>query len=481
MKELKPAIKAMRERIGELALTAKQAGLPVIILLEGWGASGKGEIAGKIIAEIDPRFYKVYSVEAPAADDLRYPFIRRYWKMIPEHGKMAVLVRSWYREINIAAVEDNLNKRELDERTAEILEFERMLCDDGYLILKFFLRISKEEQEKRFRKLEQDEATSWRVTDADRYRHKHYDEYRSAFDVMLETTNTTEAPWYDVDATDIDAATLVVCSNIAARMERALGQLKEPERVQDEVRTSPDIIPLPIKKLCEVDTSPVYPEDLYHKRLDELQDELFELQNRLYRINKPAIVIYEGWDAAGKGGNIKRLTRGLDPRGYEVIPVSAPTQPEQNSHFLWRFWMRIPRKGHIAIFDRSWYGRVLVERVEGLCTETQWKRAYDEINRFERSLAACGMVIVKFWLHIDSETQLERFIERQNTPGKQWKITDEDWRNREKWGEYEICVNEMLARTNTEYAPWIIIGSNDKKYARIAALEAVIAQIKKHI
>ena len=201
----------------------------------------------------------------------------------------------------------------------------------------------------------------------------------------------------------------------------------------------------------------------------------------LYRAKKPLIVVYEGWDAAGKGGNIKRLTKGLDPRGYEVIPICAPTKPELNRQYLWRFWLNLPRSGHIAIYDRSWYGRVMVERIEGFCAEAQWKRAYDEINRFERTLAGWGAIIIKLWLHIDSETQLSRFTERQNTPGKQWKITDEDWRNREKWGEYERCVDEMLARTNTEYAPWVIVGSNDKNYARITALEAVVAQIKKNI
>ena len=264
-------------------------------------------------------------------------------------------------------------------------------------------------------------------------------------------------------------------------MEDMLARLKTPSPAQQCLRTSPDITPLPIKKLREVDLSPVCPDEVYDKKLDALQDELFELHNRLYRSRVPLVIVYEGWDAAGKGGNIKRLTSGLDPRGYEVIPVGVPSKPELNRHFLWRFWMNLPKSGHIAIFDRSWYGRVLVERVEGFCTEEQWKRAYDEINRFERSLRDWGAIIIKFWLHISPEVQLERFNERQNTPGKQWKITPEDWRNREKWGEYEPCVDEMLARTNTEYAPWVVIGSNDKKHARIKALESVIAQIKKYI
>jgi polyphosphate:AMP phosphotransferase len=481
MNELRPAVKALRERIGGLALEARKAGLPVIILLEGWGASGKGELAGKLISEIDPRFFKVISTGAPTTEDLRYPFMRRFWKTIPEHGSIAVLDRSWYREINIAAVEDNLGKKELARRTAEILEFEYMLCDDGYLILKFFLRISKDEQKKRFKKLERDAATSWRVTEADWNRQKHYDDYRDAFDNMLSTTDFPDAPWYNVDAFDSDSAALTVCSEVAKQMEHALASLKEQRAIPGEIRVSPDIMPLPIQKLSEIDLSASCPDELYNRRISELQDELFELHNKLYRAKKPLIVVYEGWDAAGKGGNIKRLTSGLDPRGYEVVPICAPTKPELNRQYLWRFWMGLPRSGHIAIYDRSWYGRVMVERIEGFCTETQWKRAYDEINRFERSLRDWGAIIIKIWLHIDSDTQLARFTERQNTPGKQWKITPEDWRNREKWSQYEQCVNQMLALTNTEYAPWVAVASNDKKHARITALEAVVEQIKKYI
>lgn len=481
MKEIKQFIKEARERIGELALAARQTGVPVLILLEGWGGAGKGEIAGKIISEIDPRFFNVYAVDAPSSEDRRYPFIRRYWKMVPERGNIAVLVRSWYREIGIAAVEEDLSKSEIERRTAEILDFERMLCDDGYLILKFFLRISKAEQEKRFRKLERDSATSWRVTEEDWNRHRRYSEYRDAFDAMIDVTDTADAPWHVIDAHDKDKAALDICDTVAEQLSKAIDKAKKPKTMTADILCSPDIVTLPAKKLNEADLSPTCPDDVYKKRLDELQDELFELQNRLYRSKTSVVIVYEGWDAAGKGGSIKRLTRGLDPRGYEVIPVGPPTKPEHDRHFLWRFWMSLPKNGHIAIYDRSWYGRVLVERIEGLCSEEQWKQAYDEINRFERSLSLYGMIIIKFWLHIDKETQLERFLERQNTPGKQWKITEADWRNREKWDEYEVCINEMLVRTNTEYAPWTVIASNDKKYARIMALQTVIDTIKKHI
>ena len=239
--------------------------------------------------------------------------------------------------------------------------------------------------------------------------------------------------------------------------------------------------PLPSEKLSEVDLSVDLGDVSYKKRLKECQSRLFELQNELYRRKIPLIIAYEGWDAAGKGGNIRRITQALDPRGYEVIPIASPTPEEKSRHFLWRFWRALPKDGHTAIFDRTWYGRVLVERIEGFATDAEWKRAYDEINRFEDSLVNAGAIVVKFWLHIDRDEQLARFNDRQNTPSKQWKITDEDWRNRAKWDEYEAAVDETIALTNTANAPWIIIESNDKKYARIRALEEIIALAEKRL
>ena len=217
----------------------------------------------------------------------------------------------------------------------------------------------------------------------------------------------------------------------------------------------------------------------YKAELKHLQQRLGELHNRLYRKRVPVVIVYEGWDAAGKGGNIKRITGALDPRGYEVHPIASPEPHEKARHYLWRFWTRLPKTGHIAIFDRSWYGRVMVERLEGFCGENDWKRAYHEINEFEKELHDWGAVILKFWVQIDKDTQLARFTERQNTPGKQWKITDEDWRNREKWEEYEGAVDEMIEKTSTLWAPWHILESVDKKYARIKALKIVIRELER--
>ena len=213
--------------------------------------------------------------------------------------------------------------------------------------------------------------------------------------------------------------------------------------------------------------------------LKKYQDKLQSLQFELIAKRIPMIILFEGSDAAGKGGAIKRLTQPLDPRGYYVTPISAPKGEERTHHYLWRFWRAMPAKGQIAVFDRTWYGRVLVERVEGFATDKEWQRAYGEINDLESQLVHENIILVKFWLQIDKDEQLKRFTERQNNPARNWKITDEDWRNREKWDQYEDAVNEMIQKTSTTYAPWHILESVDKRYARIKALKIVIEELEK--
>ena len=192
-------------------------------------------------------------------------------------------------------------------------------------------------------------------------------------------------------------------------------------------------------------------------------------------------MVYEGWDAAGKGGNIKRLTQELDPRGYQVVPITAPTVEEKAHHYLWRFWRQLPKAGHLTIFDRSWYGRVLVERVEGLASEEEWRRAYQEINEFERHLTGAGVVCVKFWLHLSPEEQLRRFQARERTPHKRFKITTEDWRNRARWNDYRAAVSEMIERTSTSMAPWTVVEAEDKLWARVKTLSTLVATLEKHL
>ncbi|MCL2518439.1 MAG: polyphosphate:AMP phosphotransferase [Oscillospiraceae bacterium] len=452
----------------------KSLKIPVIILFEGWGASGKGQIIGKLIHGLDPRGVKVYTVGEISQDENRFPLMKRFWTKIPEYGQISIFDRSWYRDVSISRVEDKLSKREIDLRFREILNFEKQLSDDGYLILKFFLRLTKKEQKKRFEELESNKATSWRVTAADWKHHNDYDEYLYAFNNMIEQTDKSYAAWIQIDADDRKKAALQIFENVINAFEKRINTNTQNIENKTIFNTNP------VKELKDIDPDVYYDETMYKTELKTAQKRLFELHNKLYLTKTPLIIVYEGWDAAGKGGNIKRLTQGLDPRGYEVIPVAAPTTQELYHQYLWRFWLSLPKSGHIAIYDRSWYGRVMVERIEGFCTEEQWKRAFDEINCFEESLRSWGAVIIKFWLHINKDEQLNRFYERQTVAEKQWKITDEDWRNREKWDKYERAVNEMFKYTNTEYAPWVVIESNNKKYARVKTINEVIAQIEKY-
>ena len=304
---------------------------------------------------------------------------------------------------------------------------------------------------------------------------RNYSKCNKIFDRYLTDTNLPTSPWYLIDSIDSKWAELQVLEILVSGIEVAL------QNSAHSVPILQNIFPLvKMPKLADIPlTGKEISDEDYKKELDELQDKLRDLHNRLYRKRVPVIITYEGWDAAGKGGNIKRITEALDPRGFEVHPIASPEPHEKARHYLWRFWTRLPKDGHIAIFDRTWYGRVMVERLEGFCSENDWKRAYNEMNEFEKELSDWGAIIIKFWVQIDKDTQLQRFTDRQNNPEKRWKITDEDWRNREKWDLYEEAINEMLQKTSTTYAPWHILESVDKKYARIKALKIIIAELEK--
>ena len=430
---------------------------------------------GKVIKNIDPRFFKVATMSSPIEEELRRPFLYRYMKQIPEEGKFTFLDSGWMEQTVMDVLSGDLEGDLYEKRIESIRRFERQLTDNGYLVLKFFMQIDKDEQGKRMEKLLDKEDTKWRVTGADKWQHKHYKKCENVIDRYMKDTNMSTSPWYIIDAEDKKWAELQVMDTLVSSIEVALQNQRHSVPILQNVFP---LVKMPKLKDVELEGKTIDEEE-YQKELKKLQSRLGELHNRLYRKRVPVIITYEGWDAAGKGGNIKRVTGALDPRGYEVQPIASPEPHEKARHYLWRFWTRLPKDGHIAIFDRTWYGRVMVERLEGFCSENDWKRAYNEINEFEKELHDWGAVIIKFWVQIDKDTQLERFTERQNNPEKQWKITDEDWRNREKWDQYEEAVNEMLKKTSTTFAPWHILESVDKKYARIKALKIIIKELEK--
>lgn len=471
--ELKQRLEEASKKLEVLQLKIKEKKLPVLVLVEGWGAAGKGSAIGTIIRNIDPRFFKVTSFSKPTEDEQRKPFLYRYFSRIPEAGKFMFFDSGWADEIMAQRLRGELSDTDYSSRVDSAKRFERQLTDNGYLVLKFFFHISKKEQKERLDQLAARKDTRWRVSDNDLWQNKHYDKCMDVFNSYLTETNMPGAPWYIVDASGRKWARLQVLETLNRGIETAL------ENASLAVPLLQNVFPLvKMPKLRDIPLDGFIEEDEYRKELKVLQERLSELHNRLYRKRVPVVIAYEGWDAAGKGGNIKRITGALDPRGYEVHPIASPEPHEKARHYLWRFWTRLPRTGHIAVFDRTWYGRVMVERLEGFCSANDWQRAYNEINEFEKELSEWGAVIIKFWVQIDKDTQLARFTERQNTPEKQWKITDEDWRNRDKWDDYETAVDEMLQKTSTTYAPWHVLESVDKKYARIKALKIVIEALE---
>lgn len=478
-KEYKKRMKELEPKLALLQRELKGKNVPVMIVFEGFGAAGKGTQINRLIQNFDPRGFTVYSTDAETKEEQLHPFLWRFWNKTPEKGRIAVFDRSWYRKLLVDRYEKKTSQKEVPMILEEINTFEKQLTDDGTLIIKFFLDISKKEQKKRFKKLMEKKATKWRVNKEDLDRNRQFEEYLQMADEMLVKTDNAYAPWTIVEAEDENFATIKILSKVAeAFAERYKQECQIKERIVDGKFEGTQLNDSLLKK---ADLSKKLTKAEYEEKLAELQKKLKLLHGKLYAKRIPVVLAFEGWDAGGKGGAIKRLTGALDPRGYSVNPTSSPNDIERAHHYLWRFWTRMPKDGHIAIFDRTWYGRVMVERIEGFCTTQEWQRAYQEMNQMEHQLVNHGAVVLKFWIHIDKDEQAKRFKDRQKSPEKSWKITDEDWRNREKWDLYEKAVDEMLVRTSTAEAPWIIVEGNDKYYARIKVLETVVEALEKRM
>lgn len=493
--EFKQKMPELEQKIGRLQRQCRDLNIPVMVVFEGFGASGKGVQIGRLIQSLDPRGFKVFVIQKETEEERMHPFLWRFWMKTPARGRISIYDGSWYRKVLIDRFEKRTKKKEIPKIYQSICSFEKQLTDDGNVIIKLFLDISKKEQKKRFKKLLENKETAWRVTKGDLERNQKYEIYQSYIEDMLQQTDTDYASWNIIEATDKRFATVKIYTTVIKAMEeqvrRALKEqaLKESEKVTEKNDKSAGSITeadetakdLQQSVLAKADLTLSCTKEEYKRKLKKLQDKLELLHGELYRRRIPVVLGFEGWDAGGKGGAIKRLTEKMDPRGYVVNPTASPNDIEKSHHYLWRFWKSMPKDGHIAIFDRTWYGRVMVERIEGFCTKQEWQRAYKEMNDMEKDLADAGAIVIKFWLQIDKDEQERRFKARQEDPEKQWKITDEDWRNREKWEQYEEAVNEMLIRTSTEYAPWVVVEGNDKYYARIKVLENVVSAIEERV
>ena len=484
-KECKALMEQLEPQLSLLQRRLKEYKVPVVILFEGFGASGKGTMINELIQPMDPRGFKVFSIQKATEEEEMRPYLWRFWTRLPENGRIHLFDRSWYTKIVEARAEKRKSREKSESAYNDILDFEQELARDCMLIIKFFLHISPKEQKKSFQVLEDNKETRWRVTETDWRHNKAYNEWLQAFEEIIQKTDTSYGSWTIVEATDREYAKVKIISAVvkmfADRLAREESREKEKGTPLVEVIEKNGRAAFGSSVLDAVDLSKSLSKSVYKKELADLQKRMALLHSELYKRRIPVVVGFEGWDAGGKGGAIHRLTKTMDPRGYEVVPTSAPNDIEKAHHYLWRFWNHMPKAGHVAIFDRTWYGRVMVERIEGFCSRDEWQRAYNEINRMEAQLADAGAIVLKFWLHIDKDEQKKRFEERMEDPNKQWKITDEDWRNREKWDEYVKAVDEMILRTSTTYAPWIIVEGNDKLYARIKVLQTVVEAIEKRL
>jgi polyphosphate:AMP phosphotransferase len=461
----------------------KSAGFPVLVLINGADGTGKGEIVNLLHEWMDPRFLLTCAFGDPSREERERPDFWRFWRALPPKGRIGIFFGSWYSRPILRRVYGKIKRRRLEDETRRICAVEKELADDGCLLVKFWFHIRKKEQKKRLRALEADPATRWRVTRTDWKHHKLYDRFREVTEEVLAATSMAEAPWNVIEAHDRRLQALTVGRALLTLIEARLSA-RAPARVAARA-PAPASAARPgertVSVLDTLDLSQRVPQDQYEKELPRLQGRL----NRLVREAKAAglssVLVFEGWDAAGKGSAVRRIAGALDARDYRIVSIAAPAGEEREHHYLWRFWRHLPGTGRVLIFDRSWYGRVLVERVEGFARPDEWQRAFAEINDFEDQLVAHGYVFLKFFLHVSPAEQLRRFKERERIPWKQFKITGEDYRNRAKWDAYEVAINEMVERTSTVRAPWTLVESNDKRYARLKVLRTLCDGIEANL
>ncbi len=535
---------ALKERLMVLQQHAVKADMGTVVVFEGWGAAGKGSRISDLVVNLDPRAYTVHTMEEPVGYESRLPFMARYWSRLGRRGTMTIFDQAYYDELSRAYVNDvqlqgdpkidpqqrmalsHRAEERIGEHIKSVRVFERQLADDGFLIVRFFLHVTREMQSQRIMNLMRDPSSAWKVDGADIRQIQYYDEYLEIFDRWLTVDAGSADPWEVVPAEHRRNANIQIMQVLADRMEAALrargvdtdqpiagsaapapgsdgsppDSAATPAPVDEQARRAEDLARARrntgsaeaitsryelkrVKTLAQArgKTHAMKGDEAYRSELKRQQKRLSALTLEMYRHRIPLIIAYEGWDAAGKGGNIKRVTAAMDARNYRVHPIGPASKDELARPFLWRFWTKLPRSGHAAIFDRTWYGRVLVERIEGFATRDEWMRAFDEINEFEDDLRIWGAVLVKFWIDVSPEEQLRRFKDRESDPARRWKITPDDWRNRDKGELYYRCVDDMLRLTSTAYAPWHVVPSDDKRYARVKALKIINSALEKRL
>lgn len=463
-------VPVLREALIQLQVALQSAPFSVLLVIAGDEASGRGDVVNILNGWLDPRGLETFAFPDPTDEERERPPMWRYWRSLPPRGRMGIYVGGWHGEALAIDPRSSREQAHFQETLRHLAHFEGLLAGDGTLIVKVWLRLSKDAQRDRLRELEDDPDTAWRVSPDDWKHHRNYDRRARLAEQMRRATHRSEAPWHLIDASDVRARNIAVADLLLARfhahrLEHARrGTPAKPTRVVS-------LRPAGLRRLQALQLDQHLSEADYEAKRDKWLGRLNRAVRAAAQQARSIVWVFEGWDAAGKGGAIRRLTSAIDARDYRVIPIAKPTDEEKVHHYLWRFWRHVPRAGRVTIYDRSWFGRVLVERIEGFCREDEWKRAYAELNDFEEQLTEHGIIVLKFWLHLSKEEQLRRFRHREETAYKRHKINDEDWRNRRQWHAYEVAVGDMLALTDRPNAPWHLVPADNKRFARLEILK----------
>lgn len=446
---------------------ARAAGIPVIVIVSGVEAAGKSQVVKRLNEWLDARSVQSIAFWDESDEERERPRQWRFWRQLPANGTIAILFGSWYTQPIVDRAFKDIGKNRYEAALAALVVLERTLVDNGALLVKLWFHISKKEQKRRLKDIAKEHKRQ--LTPYEQAYTRYYDRFLKVSETALRATDLGHAPWHIIDAADRQYRELMAGRLLLEAMRERLSHPRGRRGARPPEPRAGRFVTV----LDKVDLAAKVAPDRYQEKLEKYQARLNRLTWAAREKKISTVATFEGWDAAGKGGAIRRLVASVDARLFRVIPVAAPTDEERAHHYLWRFWRHVPRGGYVTIYDRSWYGRVLVERVEGFAQPQEWARAYAEINEFERQLTEHGICLCKFWLHISPEEQLRRFKERARLAHKKHKITDEDWRNREKWKPYSAAVDEMVARTSTHFAPWSLVSANDKRHARVSVLKTV--------
>lgn len=462
---------ALRQELLNVQFALEETVHPVIILLAGLDGSGKGVLVHRLNEWMDPRGIETNTYWEHSDEEESRPYFWRFWRQLPPRGRIGIFLGSWYTQATQDLLEEKIDEGAFDKFCQRICNFERQLSDDGAIVIKLWLHVSKETQRRQLEEKAPRRQQNPRVTEQPYELVGKYEQALAISETLIRNTQTFQCPWHIIDGEDRNYREIKAGEIIRDTVKR---RLENPEPA------NPIVTPAnPVNALASVPLDKFLAKEGYKTKLRKHQARLQDLAWEAYRQKRSLVAVFEGWDGAGKGSAIRRVTGAIDPRLYKLVQIAAPSDEELAQHYSWRFWRRIQRDGRATLFDRSWYGRVMVERVEGYASEEEWTRAYREINEFEQELTLHGSIVAKFWLQIDQDEQLARFRARELEPHKQHKITDEDWRNREKWSAYESAVNQMIAQTQTEHAPWTLVAGNNKHYARIKILKTLCNALEK--